>query len=142
MATIGETLRLERQRKGLKVKDAEAALHIRSTYLEALEEDDYELIPGDVYVKGFIRNYATFLGLDGKQMVDHYKIQRGERVLVPVKPTAAVKKSNSVAEEAAIHERLTYEGRAERRKKRIVQEQFMLGGFLALVLIFLIWLFI
>lgn len=142
MATIGETLRLERQRKGLHVKDAEAVLHIRSAYLEALEEDAYDLIPGDVYVKGFIRNYATFLGLDGKQMVDHYKIQRGEAVLVPVKPSVPSKKSHNLAEEAAVHERLTYEGREERRKKRILQEQLILGGFLILVLIFFIWLFI
>ena len=48
MASIGEELRRERQRRGVTIKDVEQVLHIRAAYLEALEEDNYKIIPGDV----------------------------------------------------------------------------------------------
>ena len=69
MASIGEELRRERQRRGVTIKDVEQVLHIRAAYLEALEEDNYKIIPGDVYVKGFIGNYADYLGLDRQRLV-------------------------------------------------------------------------
>ena len=73
MASIGEELRRERSRRGLTYKDIEQVLHIRSTYLEAIEDGNYSLIPGAVYVKGFIRNYGNFLGLDGERLVRQFR---------------------------------------------------------------------
>ena len=61
---IGNTLREARIRKGLSIKDVEDATKIRSKYLEALEEDDFEVLPGPTFVKGFLRTYAVFLKLD------------------------------------------------------------------------------
>jgi cytoskeletal protein RodZ len=73
LQTPGEILRSERQKKGLSVKDVEQATSIRSLYLTAIEEGNYSIVPGEVYLKGFIRNYANFLGLNGTQIVDLYR---------------------------------------------------------------------
>ena len=85
MSTIGEELRRERTRRGLTIKDIEQALHIRSAYLEAIEEDNYKIIPGDVYVKGFIGNYADLMGLERHRMIDRYKSLIGEPLGVPLR---------------------------------------------------------
>lgn len=73
MQTVGEILRAEREKKGLSIKDIETATSIRALYINAIEEDNYTIVPGEVYLKGFIRNYANYLGLDGQQMVDIYR---------------------------------------------------------------------
>lgn len=73
MQTVGEILRSEREKKGLTVKDIEAATSIRALYIQAIEEGNYGIAPGEVYLKGFIRNYATYLGLDSQQMLETYK---------------------------------------------------------------------
>ncbi len=73
MQTIGEILRIERENKGLTVKEIEIATSIRTVYITAIEEGNYNIIPGEVYLKGFIRNYANYLGLDGQQLVDLYR---------------------------------------------------------------------
>jgi cytoskeletal protein RodZ len=71
--TVGEILRSEREKKGLSVKEIELATSIRTIYISAIEEGNYSIIPGEVYLKGFIRNYSNFLGLDGQQIVDLYR---------------------------------------------------------------------
>lgn len=76
MPQIGELLRQERERKNLSLKDVENALNIRTAYLQAIEEGRFDVIPGEVYVKGFIRNYGNFLGLDGSQLVAMYREAR------------------------------------------------------------------
>lgn len=64
-SSIGEVLRLAREQQGLTLQDVSDALNIKREYLEALEKDEYDAIPGAVFVKGFIRNYGNFLELDG-----------------------------------------------------------------------------
>lgn len=73
MQTVGELLRSEREKKGISVKEIEAAISIRALYISAIEEDNYTVIPGEVYLKGFIRNYANYLGLDGQEVVNFYR---------------------------------------------------------------------
>jgi cytoskeleton protein RodZ len=70
---IGNSLREARIRKGLSVKDVEDVTKIRSKYLEALEEDDFEVLPGPTFVKAFLRTYALFLKLDADALVDEYR---------------------------------------------------------------------
>jgi cytoskeleton protein RodZ len=65
MFEIGPSLREARMRRGLSSEDVQKAIRIRDRYLHALEEERWELLPGDAYVKGFLRTYAEFLGLDG-----------------------------------------------------------------------------
>lgn len=78
MQTVGEILRAERLKKDLTIKDVESAISIRALYLNAIEEGNYSIIPGEVYVKGFIRNYATFLGINPQQMMEIYYQNKGQ----------------------------------------------------------------
>ena len=92
MQTVGEILRNEREKKGLSLKDIEAATSIRALYINAIEEDNYKIVPGEVYLKGFIRNYANYLGLDGQKMVDIYRQnQSSSNVSVPATPPVSEK---------------------------------------------------
>jgi helix-turn-helix protein/uncharacterized protein DUF4115 len=69
---IGNSLREARLRQGLEFPRIEAETRIRGKYLRALEEEQFEVLPGDTYVKGFLRTYADYLGLDGQLYVDEY----------------------------------------------------------------------
>lgn len=73
MFEIGSSLREARTRRGLSPADVHRAIRIRERYLTALEEERWELLPGDAYGKGFLRTYADFLGLQGQLYVDEYK---------------------------------------------------------------------
>lgn len=75
MLDLGDTLREARERRGLTFKDAEDALKIRSKYLQALEQNDFEVIPGPTFVKAFLRTYAAFLGLDTERLMEEYSSQ-------------------------------------------------------------------
>lgn len=76
METVGEILLSEREKRGLTVKDVEAATSIRALYISAIENNNFAVVPGEVYLKGFIRNYANYLGLNGQAMVDLYRQQQ------------------------------------------------------------------
>jgi len=69
---IGNSLREARVRRGVDFAQAEAAIKIRAKYLRALEDDQFELLPAETYVKGFLRTYAEYLGLDGQLYVDEF----------------------------------------------------------------------
>ena len=78
-SSIGDVLRLAREQQGLTLQDVSEALNIKREYLEALEANEYDAIPGAVFVKGFIRNYGNFLELDGIALVQEYKASVEER---------------------------------------------------------------
>jgi hypothetical protein len=69
---IGNSLREARVRQGLDYSQVELATKIRAKYLRALEEEQFEVLPTGTYIKGFMRAYADFLGLDGELYVDEY----------------------------------------------------------------------
>ena len=86
MFEIGSSLREARSRRGLSPADVHRAIRIRERYLTALEEERWELLPGEAYGKGFLRTYADFLGLHGQLYVDEYNArvaQHDEEPLVP-----------------------------------------------------------
>ena len=72
MFEIGNSLREARLRQGLEIPRIEADTKIRGKYLRALEEEQFEVLPGDTYVKGFLRTYADYLGLEGQLYLDEY----------------------------------------------------------------------
>ena len=72
MFEIGTSLREARLRQGLDFPELEQATKIRAKYLRALEEEQFDLLPAQTYVKGFLRAYAEYLGLDGQLYVDEY----------------------------------------------------------------------
>ncbi|MDF7638563.1 helix-turn-helix domain-containing protein [Lactobacillus sp. ESL0791] len=73
MADIGDKLRSAREAKGLSLADIEKATKIQSRYLSAIEQDDFDKLPGDFYVRAFIRQYAQIVGLDGKELLSEYR---------------------------------------------------------------------
>ena len=70
---IGAALEQERERQGLSLSDVEERTKIRTRYLRALETEDWDIIPGPTYVRGFLRAYAEALGLDPEELVDDYR---------------------------------------------------------------------
>src|SRR5438309_9668343 len=72
MFEIGNSLREARVRRGIDFAQAELATKIRGKYLRALEDEHFEVLPAQTYVKGFLRTYAEYLGLDGQLYVDEY----------------------------------------------------------------------
>jgi cytoskeletal protein RodZ len=72
MFEIGGSLREARLKRNLTPADVQKAIRIRDRYLQALEEERWEFLPGDAYVKGFLRTYADYLGLDGNLYVEEY----------------------------------------------------------------------
>src|ERR1700751_1157429 len=72
MFELGTSLREARVRQGLDFPQAELATKIRVKYLRALEEEQFDVLPAETYVRGFLRTYADFLGLDGQIYVDEY----------------------------------------------------------------------
>ena len=72
MFEIGNSLREARLRQGFELPRVEADTKIRAKYLKGLEEEHFDVLPGDTYVKGFLRTYSEYLGLDGQLYVDEY----------------------------------------------------------------------
>jgi hypothetical protein len=100
MPEIGATLREARMRQRLDISDIEAQTKIRAKYLRALENEEWDLLPGPTFVKSFLRTYAEALGLDSRLVLEEYKL-RHERLadheLLPIAPPS---------------------GRSERRQRR------------------------
>ena len=70
---VGETLQLARERKGVDLYRAERDTKIRLHYLAALEDGDWDELPAPVYTKGFLRNYAIYLGLEPDEILDRWR---------------------------------------------------------------------
>ena len=78
VASLPERLLTARERKGVDLFRAERDTKIRARYLAALERGDYRELPGAVYTKGFLRNYALYLGLDPDEILLQWRRERGE----------------------------------------------------------------
>jgi cytoskeleton protein RodZ len=78
MAEIGESLREARMRARIDISEVEARTKIRAKYLRALENEEWNLVPGPVYVKSFLKTYGDYLGLDSRLLIDEFK-RRYER---------------------------------------------------------------
>src|SRR3954466_891521 len=93
MADIGATLREARMRQRIDISEVESETKIRAKYLRALENEEWDLLPGPTYVKSFLRTYAEALGLDGKLLIEEYKL-RHERLsdveMQPIRPPGGV----------------------------------------------------
>jgi hypothetical protein len=89
---IGATLRDARNRRKIDLSEVEAAIKIRVRYLQAIENEEWDALPGSAYTRGFIRTYAYYLGLDGERLADDYRRSiappGGDRVPKRVEPVA------------------------------------------------------
>jgi cytoskeleton protein RodZ len=73
MADIGATLREARMRARIDINEVEARTKIRAKYLRAIENEEWDLLPGDVYTRSFLRTYGDFLGLDSRALIDDFR---------------------------------------------------------------------
>jgi cytoskeleton protein RodZ len=73
MPEIGDQLREARVRNRIDITDVEASTKIRAKYLRALENEEWDLLPGPTFVKTFLRTYADYLGLDARNLVEDYR---------------------------------------------------------------------
>jgi len=90
--SLGDSLRQQREKRGITLDQAAADTRIREKFLKALEDGDLQSLPGAVYTKGFLRNYAEYLGLDDEESVVQFHQERGgppaetKRRFAPMKP--------------------------------------------------------
>jgi helix-turn-helix protein/uncharacterized protein DUF4115 len=111
---IGASLREAREKRGLALGDVQKELRIRERYLNALETERFELLPGDAYVKGFLRTYAEFLGLNGALYLDEFNARFAAQEAEPFVP----------------------ESLAPRHARRSVLTRTIVGAFVLAVLVF------
>jgi cytoskeletal protein RodZ len=86
--SLPERLYAAREIKGVDLYRAERDTKIRARYLSALERGDYKELPGAVYTKGFLRNYALYLGLDADEILEQWRRERGNPRETPQAPVA------------------------------------------------------
>ena len=72
MGTLGQYLQNAREKRGLDLREAAQQTRIGFTYLKALEEEDFSKLPGEVFVRGFLKNYGKFLHLDEAEILRRY----------------------------------------------------------------------
>jgi cytoskeletal protein RodZ len=122
MPEIGETLREARMRRRIDMTEVETATKIRGKYLRALENEEWDLLPGPTFVKSFLRTYAEYLGLDARLLVEEYR-QRFERPSTQdLTPFTAARRG----------------GRTPRRRQRVAAmgPVLIIGGGLVVLLVF------
>src|SRR5260221_5128029 len=72
LATFGEELRREREIRGISLKEIADATKISRRFLEAIERNDHKVLPAPVFTRGFVREYARYLGLNTEEIVSRY----------------------------------------------------------------------
>jgi cytoskeleton protein RodZ len=104
LASFGEELRREREIRGISLKEIADATKISKRFLEAIERNDHKTLPAPVFTRGFVREYARYLGLSSEEMVNRYnfaavgddRIEQSshlERLTTPQAPPAPRKKA-------------------------------------------------
>ena len=99
MEEIGRTLRETRERLGLTLEEAERTIRIRASRLETLERGEFDSLPSEVQARGFLHNYAEFLGIDPEELLRRYDESRQpkrRRSLVARGTSKTARKNNSV----------------------------------------------
>lgn len=89
MSQLGERLRSARESQGVSLAQVAAETRILQRYLVALEDGDYLHLPGEVYARGFVRNYAHYLGLPVEELIELYRTERGVSEPIRVRPVTS-----------------------------------------------------
>ncbi|MGD8603797.1 MAG: DUF4115 domain-containing protein [Anaerolineales bacterium] len=127
MTEIGKTLREARETLGLTLEEVERVTRIRTYHLEALEEGNFEELPSPVQVRGFLHNYAEFLGLDTDQILLRYAegLQQKHRT----RPAGTLEQPGT---------RPTVQVRS-RRPRWLTSDLFISAGIVLAVLVVIVW---
>lgn len=113
---LGDLLRETREQKNLSLEDAEKGTNIRKLYIKAIEDGNYDKLPGEVFLKGFMKTYAKFLGLDGQKIIEQYKAEKSGVKLLPNSDEKTIE-----AEQSQPEEKTTVE--ADLKKEEKVEKQ-------------------
>ena len=127
MSSIGNILRTERETQGRTLTEVSKAVYIKTNYLSALEEENFAAIPGEVYVKGFIRAYASYLGMDGEELVAQYDGPSESILLQKETPTAVTEVGK---------------GRRRRRRKAVSWPEITIIVGVILFILLIVWLIV
>ena len=127
MSSIGNILRTERETQGRTLTEVSNAVYIKTKYLSALEEENFAAIPGEVYVKGFIRAYASYLGMDGEELVAQYDGPSESILLQKETPTAVTEGGK---------------GRRRRRRKAVSWPEITIIIGVILFILLIVWLIV
>ena len=127
MSSIGNILRTERETQGRTLTEVSKAVYIKTKYLSALEEENFAAIPGEVYVKGFIRAYASYLGMDGEELVAQYD-GPSESILLQKETLTAVTEGGK--------------GRRRRRRKVVSWPEITIIVGVILFILLIVWLIV
>ena len=127
MSSIGNILRTERETQGRTLTEVSKAVYIKTKYLSALEEENFAVIPGEVYVKGFIRAYASYLGMDGEELVAQYD--------GPSEPVLLQKETPTAVTEGG-------KGRRRRRRKAVSWPEITIIIGVILFILLIVWLIV
>lgn len=127
MSSIGNILRTERETQGRTLTEVSKAVYIKTKYLSALEEENFAAIPGEVYVKGFIRAYASYLGMDGEELVAQYDGPSDSVLLQKETPTAVTEGGK---------------GRRRRRRKAVSWPEITIIVGVILFILLIVWLIV
>lgn len=98
MDEIGHILREARENKGLTLEDVQTNIRINVRYLSALESGNYSALPTPVHVRGFLRNYARYLGLDPQPLLDRYLTVQGQDVRAVARSEEDISPDNPLVE--------------------------------------------
>jgi hypothetical protein len=127
MGTLGHYLRSARESLGIELRDAAQQTRISFNYLKALEEEDFSRLPGEVFVKGFLKNYGKFLCLDEFEVMKRYGELREQKSALH--QNAAVNEASAVAASE----------QNKQNKQRLTRlEPFLWGAGIAIALIMFI----
>jgi len=127
LSSIGNILRTERETQGRTLTEVSKAVYIKTKYLSALEEENFAAIPGEVYVKGFIRAYASYLGMDGEELVAQYDGPSESILLQKETPTAVTEVGK---------------GRRRRRRKAVSWPEITIIIGVILFILLIVWLIV
>jgi hypothetical protein len=130
MPEIGPTLREARMRARMDISEIETTTKIRAKYLRALENEEWDLLPGPTYVKTFLRTYAEALGLDAKLMVEEYKLRHERPSDAELRPIAPPRSGRRAGTGAGSMRSGSFGGRRGRR----VPRGWIVGGLIAAIL--------
>src|SRR5438309_1610543 len=86
MGMLGSSLREAREAKQLPLREVEWATRIRSQYLAALEDEDFNRLPAPAYARGYIRAYAEYLGIDPGPLLVEYGSRQGAAEIISTRP--------------------------------------------------------
>ncbi len=96
MSQLGERLREARESQGISISQASVETRILQRYIVALEDGEFQHLPGDVYARGFLRNYAEYLTIPADELIDMYRRERGLSEPIRVVPVTSAPRVRSM----------------------------------------------